>query len=29
VLEQLIREQGVMIVGAQYYVETGVVEFFD
>jgi carbonic anhydrase len=29
VLEQLIREQGVLIVGAQYYVETGVVEFFD
>jgi carbonic anhydrase len=29
VLEQLIREQGVMIVGAEYYVETGIVEFFD
>jgi carbonic anhydrase len=29
VLEHLVREQGLMIVGAQYYVETGVVEFFD
>jgi carbonic anhydrase len=29
VLEQLIREQGVMVVGAEYYVETGIVEFFD
>jgi carbonic anhydrase len=29
VLEQLIRENGVMVVGAEYYVETGIVEFFD
>jgi carbonic anhydrase len=29
VLEQLIRDNGLMVVGAQYYVETGVVEFFD
>jgi carbonic anhydrase len=27
VLEQLIREHGVMVVGAEYSVETGVVEF--
>ena len=29
VLEQLIRENGLMVVGAEYSVETGVVEFFD
>src|SRR4051812_17402049 len=29
VLEQLIREEGVVIVGAEYSLETGVVEFFD
>jgi carbonic anhydrase len=29
VLEQLIRDHGVMIVGAEYYVETGEVEFID
>jgi carbonic anhydrase len=28
VLEHLIRENGLMIVGAEYAVETGVVEFF-
>jgi carbonic anhydrase len=28
VLEQLIHENGVMIVGAEYSVETGVVDFF-
>jgi carbonic anhydrase len=29
VLEQLIREDGLLVVGAEYSVETGVVEFFD
>jgi len=29
VLEQLIRDEGVSIVGAEYSLETGVVEFFD
>ena len=29
VLEHLIRDNGLMIVGAEYYVEPGVVEFFD
>jgi carbonic anhydrase len=29
VLEQLIREKGLRIVGAEYSLETGVVEFFD
>jgi carbonic anhydrase len=29
VLEHLIRENGLMVVGAEYAVETGVVEFFD
>jgi carbonic anhydrase len=29
VLEQLIRENGLTVVGAEYAVETGVVEFFD
>ena len=29
VLEQLIREEGVLVVGAEYSLETGVVEFFD
>ena len=29
VLEKLINQQGLMVVGAQYSVETGVVEFFD
>jgi carbonic anhydrase len=29
VLEHLIREKGLMVVGAEYAVETGVVEFFD
>ncbi len=29
VLEQLIRNQGLLIVGAEYSVESGVVDFFD
>ena len=29
VLEQLIRDQGLLVVGAEYSLETGVVEFFD
>ena len=29
VLEQLTRENGLLIVGAEYSLETGVVEFFD
>ena len=29
ILEQLIREEGLLIVGAKYSVETGRVEFFD
>lgn len=29
VLEQLIRDNGLLIVGAEYSLETGVVEFFD
>ena len=29
VLEQLVREDGLLIVGAEYFLETGVVEFFD
>ena len=29
VLEQLIRDDGLMVVGAEYSLETGVVEFFD
>ena len=29
VLEQLIRDDGLMVVGAEYSVETGVVEFLD
>lgn len=28
-LEQLIRHEGLMVVGAEYSLETGVVEFFD
>ena len=28
ILEQLIREDGVLVVGAEYSLETGVVEFF-
>jgi carbonic anhydrase len=28
-LEQLIREDGLLVVGAEYSLETGVVEFFD
>ena len=29
VLEQLIRDDGLLVVGAEYSVETGIVEFFD
>jgi carbonic anhydrase len=29
VLEQLIQDDGLLVVGAEYSVETGVVEFFD
>jgi carbonic anhydrase len=29
ILEQLIREQGLLVVGAEYSLETGVVDFFD
>jgi carbonic anhydrase len=29
VLEELIRDQGLLIVGAEYSLETGVVEFFE
>jgi carbonic anhydrase len=29
VLEQLIQEQGLAVVGAEYSLETGVVDFFD
>jgi carbonic anhydrase len=29
VLEQLIRDDGLLVVGAEYSLETGVVEFFD
>lgn len=29
VLEQLIQHEGLMVVGAEYSLETGVVEFFD
>jgi carbonic anhydrase len=29
ILEELIRRQGLLVVGAQYSLETGVVDFFD
>jgi carbonic anhydrase len=29
ILEQLIQNDGLRVVGAEYSVETGVVEFFD
>jgi carbonic anhydrase len=29
ILERLIREEGLLVVGAEYSLETGVVEFFD
>lgn len=29
VLEQLVRNEGLLVVGAEYSLETGVVEFFD
>ena len=29
VLEQLIRDSGLLVVGAEYSLETGVVDFFD
>lgn len=28
-LESLIRDEGLMVVGAEYHIETGVVDFFD
>ena len=29
VLEELIEKQGLLVVGAEYSLETGVVDFFD
>jgi carbonic anhydrase len=29
VLEQLIRDEGLLVVGAEYSLETGVVEFLE
>jgi carbonic anhydrase len=29
ILEQLIRNEGLLVVGAEYSLETGEVEFFD
>jgi carbonic anhydrase len=29
ILEQLVRNDGLRVVGAEYSLETGVVEFFD
>jgi carbonic anhydrase len=29
VLEQLILDQGLLVVGAEYSLETGAVDFFD
>jgi carbonic anhydrase len=29
VLEQLIRRDGLRVIGAEYALETGVVDFFD
>jgi carbonic anhydrase len=29
VLEQLIKEDGLVVVGAEYSLETGLVDFFD
>ena len=29
VLEQLIQQQGLLVVGAEYSLETGMVDFFD
>jgi carbonic anhydrase len=29
IIEQLIREDGLLVVGAEYCLETGVVDFFD
>jgi carbonic anhydrase len=29
ILEQLIEREGLVVVGAEYSLETGVVEFFD
>jgi carbonic anhydrase len=29
VLEELIQRDGLLVVGAEYSLETGVVEFFD
>jgi carbonic anhydrase len=29
IIEQLIREDGLLVVGAEYCLQTGVVDFFD
>jgi carbonic anhydrase len=29
VIEQLIQKEGLMVVGAEYSLETGIVDFFD
>jgi carbonic anhydrase len=29
IIEQLIKKAGLMVVGAEYSLETGVVDFFD
>jgi carbonic anhydrase len=29
IIEQLIQKDGLMVVGAEYSLETGVVDFFD
>jgi carbonic anhydrase len=29
IIEQLVRSQGLLVVGAEYSLETGVVDFFD
>jgi carbonic anhydrase len=29
ILEQLIQDDGLLVVGAEYALETGVVDFFD
>jgi carbonic anhydrase len=29
VIERLIRDEGLLIVGAEYALETGIVDFFD
>jgi carbonic anhydrase len=29
VIEQLIQTDGLLVIGAEYWLETGVVDFFD